>query len=110
MPSLPNVPIPLNDVKPVPVPSDDVKPDDDKSDDDQQLATANDAMVPVKGSSRLQYLQSPRGGRHNPSLHFSIDIVCFRNRIKVRSWNVIGIWLDFASTSLCEPQKVSHRG
>ena len=27
-----------------------------------------------------------------------------------RSWNVIGIWLDFASTSLCEPQKVSHRG
>ena len=89
IPSWSNVPVP-SDVKPVPVPSDDVKPDDDKSNDDKPDAntakpdddkpnanTADDTMVPIDRTSRLQYLQSPRGGRHNQTSY--LDIVLFQN-------------------------------
>ena len=87
------IPVSSDDVKPVPVPTDDVKPDDDKPDDDKpdddkpvddqpNANTVKDAMVSVERTSRLQYLQSPRGGRHNQTSHLFSKLFCFRNRIE----------------------------
>ena len=68
-PQLLPLPLPTDDDKPNDAKLDDDKqiddkPIDDKSDDGQPIATANDPMVPVRESSRLQYLQSPKGGQH----------------------------------------------